>query len=77
MNESNDDPTILSASDIDKFVQDCLDGKHDPKPQTCFKCGTTRHFLINYGHRFNECDECYFARFPKEQVQAFYRSFLE
>lgn len=74
--EINDDkPTELTSNDIDKFVQDLENGKYIIKMKQCFKC-EKEHFP-NYGSYLSECDECYFSRFPKEQVRQFFRSFLE
>jgi hypothetical protein len=69
----DDKPTILSQADIDKFVTDMMNGKYDIKKRPCLKC--SKDFFPNYCDI--ECDECWFSRFPKEQVEAFCRSFFE
>ncbi len=75
MNEDLDKPIELTIEDIDKFYEKLMNGEFDIKMKPCFKCGK-EHFP-NYGHHLCECDECFFSRFPKKQVEAFYRSFLE
>lgn len=70
----NDKLTELTHYDIDNFVKKMMNGEFDPKSRTCMKCGAD-HFA-NYGGHIQECDECYFDRFPKEQVKKFYRSFF-
>lgn len=67
-------PTELTIEDIDKFFKDLMEGKYDLKQRQCFKCGAN-HFP-NYGSHICECDECFFAKFPKEEREAFYRSFF-
>ncbi len=75
MMDDIDKPTELTNQDIDKFVKKLMDGDFDIKPKPCFKCGK-EHFP-NYGNLLEECDECFFARFPKDQVGDFYKSFFE
>lgn len=70
----DDKPTELTSDNIDKFVEKMMNGDFDIKQQECFSCGK-KHFP-NYGHHLWECDECYFARFPKDKVEEFYRSFF-
>jgi DNA-directed RNA polymerase subunit RPC12/RpoP len=52
-----------------------LNWNFNPKPKTCVSCGEERFFT--YGANFSECEECYFKRFPKEDVEKFYRRFFE
>lgn len=70
----DDTPTEITSKDIDKFFKDLMNGDYDIKPRPCFKCGKD-HFP-SYGSVVGECDECWFNRFPKEQVKEFYRSFF-
>lgn len=72
---SEDSSTELTREDIDAFVSDLMAGKYDIKMRNCFKC--SKEYFPNYGSHLDECDECYFSRFPKEQVQEFCRSFFE
>ena len=72
--EAENEPTVISITDIDKCIA-MLMNSSGIKCEPCRKCGD-EHFP-NYGHRVGECDECWFSRFPKEDVQAFYRSFFE
>lgn len=71
----SDEPTVLTCKDIDNFAEKLLNGDFDIKQKVCFNC-SKEHFP-NYGHHLGECDECYFARFPKDKVEKFYRSFFE
>ncbi len=66
-------PTVLTVEDIDKFVEKLMNGDFDPKYRPCLLC--SKEFLPNYSA--HECDECYFSRWPKEEREAFYRSFFE
>lgn len=66
------EPTILTQKDVEEFLKDIIDGKHDPKKKTCFKC--EKKYFQNYGDHL--CDECYFAQFPKDVVEKFYKSFF-
>jgi hypothetical protein len=68
-----DKPTELTAQDIDKFVEKLMN--EEIKGHQCFKC-SKKYYGGSYGHHIGECDECWFSRFPKDQVQAFYRSFF-
>jgi len=68
-------PTEITRDDVDKFFNDLMNGEYDVKQRPCFKCGA-KHFP-NYGWCLDECDECYFSRFPNEEREAFFRSFLE
>ncbi len=68
-------PPELTCADIDKFCDDLMSGAYDIKEIPCFKC--SKDHFPNYGRHLMECDECYFSRFPKEQVEAFCRSFLQ
>ena len=67
----NDKPTVLTAKDIENFVKYLMD--YEIKMLICWNC--SKEFLPSYDQY--ECDECYFSRFPKEEVEKFYRSFLE
>ena len=68
------EPTILNASDIDRFVESLMNS--EIKKHQCYKC-SKEYYEGSYGHQIGECDECWFAHFPREEVQAFHRSFLE
>lgn len=70
---TNDLPTELTIADIDAMRARIENGDLDLKLRHCFKCG--EDFLPNYD--FSECDECYFSKFPKDQVEIFCRSFFE
>lgn len=75
--ESNDNlnkPTEITREDIDKFVN--MLRTEEIKPCECYKCGKN-YYGGSYGHHIGECDECWFKRFPKEQVEEFCRSFFE
>ena len=68
-----DKPTELTIEDIDKYFEKLMNQeiiKHQ-----CFKC-SKEYFGVSYGHHIGECDECWFSRFPKDQVLEFYRSFF-
>ncbi len=69
----DDSPTEITREDIDKFVDQLMNS--EIKPKTCFSC-SKEYYFDSYGHMFMECDECYFKRFPKEQVEEFYKSFF-
>lgn len=73
MSEIDITPTEITQEDIQAFFEKLLNGAFDLKLRPCFKC--SNKFLPNYNDM--ECDECWFSRFPKEQVQAFCRSFFE
>ena len=68
-------PTELTSEDIDKFVAKMMNGDFDLKQRPCFSCNKS-HFP-SYGSALGECDECYFERWPKEEREAFFRSFFE
>lgn len=72
--DEEDKPTELTKEDIDKFFNGLMNGDYDAKPRFCLNCSKS-HFP-SYGSSVGECDECWFDRFPKEQVQEFYRSFF-
>ncbi len=67
-------PTELTLSDIEKCVKNLR--TEQIKAKTCFTC-SKEFYLESYGHAFGECDECYFKRWPKEEREAFFRSFFE
>lgn len=73
MSEDFDKPTEITREDIDKFLEKL---KEEIKKHTCFKC-SKEYLGGGYGHHIGECDQCWFSRFPKEEVEAFFRSFLE
>ncbi len=66
-------PTELTVEDINNTLQKLLDDEIREKHCTVCNKG---FYLQSYGYLFGECDECYFSRFPKEQVEKFYRSFF-
>lgn len=70
----NEEPCILTQQSIDEFIKRLQSDEFDLKLKTCFSCGT-EHFP-NYGSHLCECDQCFFNRFPKEEVEEFYKSFL-
>jgi hypothetical protein len=65
-----DKPTELTIEDLDKFLQ-YLEN-FEISMRKCFTC--SKDFLANYS--LEECDECYFSRFPKDQVEEFCRGFF-
>lgn len=69
----DDKPTEITRDDIDKFVEKSM--TEEIKPHKCFKCDK-EYYFDSYGHHIGECDECWFSRFQKEEVQSFYRSFF-
>jgi hypothetical protein len=73
MSES-DEPTILTFKDIENFLDRIEKGEFDVKEKDCWNCG--KKYLMSYGASLCECDECYFSRFPKDQVEQFYKSFF-
>lgn len=66
-----DQPTELISKDFDKFLEILMNSEINIRK--CWNC--SKEFFPNYN--FEECDECYFSRFPKDQVEKFYRSFFE
>lgn len=73
MTDNLDKPTEITVDDLDRFLEIYMN--KEIKPNVCFKCN--KEYFGSYGHHISECDECFFSRFPKEQVRAFYRSFFE
>lgn len=67
-----DEPTELTYEDIDKCLEKLMN--MEITQHQCFKC--SKFYFSSYGHHIRECDECWFKRFPKEQVEEFYRSFF-
>lgn len=65
-------PTEITKDDFDKVYEKLINDS-EIKKRKCWKC--SKDFFANYS--MDECDECYFARFPKEEREAFYRSFFE
>jgi formate-dependent nitrite reductase cytochrome c552 subunit len=68
-----DKPTEITVEDIEKFFEKLM--TEEIRPHTCSKC-SKEYYGGSYGHHIGECDECWFSRFPKDQVEAFYRSFF-
>lgn len=64
----NNKPTELTSEDIDQLINQIM-------PYQCVKC--SKKYIHSYGQDVGECDECWFARFPKEEREAFCRSFFE
>lgn len=71
MNEEN--ITVICKNDIDKVVETLMN--QEIKKHQCLKC--CKEYFDSYGHNIGNCDQCYFNRFPKEQVEAFCRRFFE
>lgn len=71
---NNDSPTEINADDLNKVMQKMLNGDFDIKMRAC--CSCNKDHFPSYGAHIGECDECYFNRFPKDQVEKFYRSFF-
>lgn len=72
--EMDDAPTELTRDDIDKFFE--MLKNEEIKKYVCIKC-FKEYIGGSYGHHIQECDECWFSRFPKEEVMKFYKSFFE
>jgi DNA-directed RNA polymerase subunit RPC12/RpoP len=70
----DDKPTKITPSDIYNFVKTLMES--EIKPKNCFTCSKEFYFQ-SYGDAFRECDECFFKRIPKEEREAFFRSFFE
>lgn len=70
----DDKPTELTINDIDSCFNILMNS--EIKEKKCFTCGKGYYSDI-YGHAFMECDECFFKRVPKEEREAFFRSFFE
>jgi len=66
----DDEPTFLTSTDIDNFFAKIMNGDFDSKMIPCWTCGK-QHFP-SYGSLVYECDECWFKRFPEEDVKEFY-----
>lgn len=65
-------PTELTVDQIDNVIKYLMN--YEIKHSQCFKCGK-KHFG-SYGYNKNECDECWFSRFPKEDVEKFCKTFF-
>ncbi len=65
-----DEPTVITSEDIDNVINDYLN--KEIHPHKCSK----EYYFGSYGHHIGECDECWFSRFPKEQVEEFCRIFF-
>lgn len=74
MSSECDKPTEITQQDIDTFFNKLM--TEEIKKHQCFKC-SKEYYGGSYGHPISECDECWFSRFPKKEVHAFYRSFFE
>lgn len=66
-------PTVLTDEDIKRFVEKLK--TEEIKKHKCFNC--VKEYYFSYGNHIGECDECWFSRFPKEQIEDFCRSFFE
>ena len=66
-------PTEITREDLDKCFEKLM--IQEIRKHQCFKCNK-EYCSHSYGHHIGECDECWFSRFPKEQVEEFYRSFF-
>lgn len=73
--EENNEPTEITAKEVDEFVKMFERGDFEVKQRPCRSCGKD-HFP-NYGFHIDECDQCFFKRFPEKQKRAFFRSFFE
>lgn len=69
---SEDEPTQITREMLNEFMKIFMN--QEIKTKQCFKCGID--YYGGYGGHIGECDECFFSRFPKEQVEDFYRSFF-
>lgn len=72
--EKDSGPTILEREDFEKCIKKLFEDTR-LKVKECVHCG--KESFLNYGACLGECDECWFSRFPEEEVRKFYRSFLE
>lgn len=70
----NDEPTVLTIDDINRCVEMWM--TQEIPVHMCRKC-SKKYIMDSYGYHIGECDGCWFSRFPKEEVDAFYRSFFE
>ena len=61
----------LTIQEIDKATEFLLNS--DIKTYTCAKCGKE----FSQGYSTYECDECFFSRFPKKDVECFCKRFLD
>jgi hypothetical protein len=69
-----DSPTELTLQDIEKAFQIIKD--YEIKEKKCTACGKGFYLQV-YGYMFGECDECYFSRWSKEEVEKFCRGFFD
>ncbi len=67
----DDKPTEITSADIDKFLKSLMES--EIKYSLCFSC--SKSFFPNYD--LMECDECYFSRFPPQQVTEFYKKIID
>lgn len=65
-------PTTITCEDIDRVLADYCD--RDIQQHSCINC--SKKYIGSYGHHIGVCDECWFSKFPKKQVQEFCRSFF-
>ena len=63
-------PTELTIEDIHKALEAL---KNYTMIRRCWGC--SKEFLPNYSGE--ECDQCYFDKFPKDQVTAYYKSIIK
>lgn len=68
-----DEEKILLNADLDSIIDKL--SFFEIKAECCLKCGKVH--LPSYGADFGECDECFFARFPKEMVKEFNKRIIE
>jgi hypothetical protein len=68
-----DNSNSITCEDIDKFVEQLMN--QEIKDHECFKC--SKRYYGSYGHHIGECDECWFSRFPREEMETFFKSFFE
>lgn len=68
------EPTEITSEEIDCFVEKLR--TEEIQEKKCSSCNKGFYFH-SYGWAFSECDECYFARWPKKEREEFFRSFFE
>ena len=73
LNNDENKPTILTEKDIDKFVAILMN--EEIPVINCWKCGAKhlKSSMING----NECQECWFKRFSRDEFEKFCKTFLE
>lgn len=65
------EPTELTFEDIEKALDSLKN--FEIQKRECLKC--RKMFYPSYAT--DMCDECYFAQFPKADVEKFYEGFFE